>query len=144
MIALSSPLLIGIYQNDRLIEKYEEFGKTSDMLPILFSKILDNYDIKNIFFANGPGSFMAIKVAYIFLKTLSTSLNINIFAADGFCFNNNSPIKAMKKVYFIKEDKEIITSVIDDEIDNKLELPEVLKKDLFSTNCDPLYVLPAV
>lgn len=144
MIALSSPLLVGIYQNDILIKQYEEFGKTSDMLPDLFSKILDEYNVENIFFTNGPGSFMAIKVAYIFLKTLSISLNIDIFATDGFNFNNNSPIRAMKKIYFIKEDKYITTSMINVEIEDRFELPGTLKKDLFSKNCDPLYILPAV
>ena len=40
---------------------------------------------------------MAIKVAYIFLKTISITRSIDLYACEGFEFNQNSPIKALGK-----------------------------------------------
>ncbi len=144
MIALSSPLLVGIYDKGQLVKKYEKFEQTSDALPKVMEEILKTYKIINIYFANGPGSFMAIKVAYIFLKTLSISLGCKIFASDGFAFNNNSPIRALKKVYFIKENGKIKTNITSEEFSQNFFLPQFLDKDIFSKNCEPLYILPAV
>ena len=69
-ITISNPLLVGVYENKKLIVEHKLDGKTSDLLPSLFTKLLDEYDINTITYVNSPGSFMAIKVAYIFLKTI--------------------------------------------------------------------------
>jgi len=135
---------VGVYENKILIKTYKESGRTSEMLPLLFSKICDEFKIQNIYFANGPGSFMAIKVTYVFLQTMRISLGIDIFAADGFEFNRNAPIRAMKKVYFVKEKGKIMTRRFDYNIENQFELPPFLQPERFTKNCDPLYVLPAV
>ena len=66
VIALSSPIYIGIYEDKKLIKSITSDEKSSDVLPILFEDILKEYEIKNLFYVNGPGSFMAIKVAYIY------------------------------------------------------------------------------
>ncbi len=143
-ISLTSPLRVGIYQDSKLIEEYCQVEQTSEMLPIIFDKILQKYKIKNLFFANGPGSFMAIKISYIFLKTLSISLGVELYGADGFVFNQNRPIRAMRKVYFIKKDDKIETKMINEEVEQSFELPRLLDIGIFSKECEPLYVLPAV
>ena len=74
VITISNPLLIGIYENKKLVKEYKLDGKTSDLLPTLFEKLLKDFDIKKVIYVNSPGSFMAIKVAYIFLKTISISI----------------------------------------------------------------------
>jgi len=66
LIALSSPILIGVYENRQLIDSIESKEKSSDVLPLLFDELLKKYEVQNLFYANGPGSFMAIKIAYIF------------------------------------------------------------------------------
>ena len=76
VITISNPLLIGIYENKKLIKEHKLEGKTSDLLPSLFEELLKKYDIKKIIYVNSPGSFMAIKVAYIFLKTISITKSI--------------------------------------------------------------------
>ncbi len=144
MISLSSPLKIGIYKDDKLIKEYVKTEQTSEILPVIFAQILQTYKIKTLFFANGPGSFMAIKVSYIFLRTLSISLGIKLLGVDGFEFNNNRPIRAMRKVYFMKKDGKIETEIMNQDIEQKFELPEYLDKSVFMKNCEPLYVLPAV
>lgn len=144
VISLSSPLKIGIYKDSKLIKEYVKTEQTSEALPLVFTGILQAYKIKTLFFANGPGSFMAIKVSYIFLRTLSISLDIDLLGVDGFEFNENRPIRAMRKVYFLKNNGRIDTQIINKDIEQKFELPEHLNKKVFTKNCEPLYVLPAV
>jgi len=90
---------------------------------------------------------MAIKITYLFLKTISISKNMPLFATDGFAFNQNSPIKAVGTLYFIKKDGKISTQKIDDIIKEKIEpfeLPKILDKKIFTTESEPLYILPAL
>jgi tRNA A37 threonylcarbamoyladenosine modification protein TsaB len=136
-----------VYENQSLIEEFESREKTSDILPKIFDTILKKYNCKNLYFAKGPGSFMAIKITYLFLKTLTISKNMQLFATDGFDFNTNSPIKAIGTLYFIKKDGIISTQKIsDDEIKNikAFLLPKRLDYKIFTTDNQPLYILPAV
>jgi tRNA A37 threonylcarbamoyladenosine modification protein TsaB len=146
VISLTSPLLIGIYKNKSLIDTYEGQEKTSEILPVYFNKILKKYDCKNLYYVNGPGSFMAIKITYLFLKTLSITKNLQLYATDGFTFNKNNPIKALGTLYFIKKDAKITTQKIVnvEKLDLRFNLPDTLDKSLFSTNNQPNYVLPAL
>ncbi len=143
IICLSSPLLVGLYDKDQLIKKYSSQIKTSEILPLYFREILREFDIKNLFFTQGPGSFMSIKVTYLFLKTISIVKNIPFFATDGFAFNENNPIKATGNFYFFKKDGKITTQKMDIK-KFKFNLPEQLDKTIFSDNNQPLYILPAV
>lgn len=144
VIALASPLHVGIYEDEQLIDAYTMQEQTSEALPHLFTTLLTQYRPKGLFFAKGPGSFMSIKITYIFLKTLSLSLSIPLYATDGFTFNEGKPIKAMGQRYFIKENGSITTSFFDTPQESSFSLPNVLDKDLFDTNTEPLYMLPAV
>jgi tRNA A37 threonylcarbamoyladenosine modification protein TsaB len=138
--------LIGVYENSILIEKFQSQEKTSDILPKLFDTILNKYNITDLYFAKGPGSFMAIKITYLFLKTVSITKNLPLFATDGFAFNQNSPIKAVGTLYFIKKNGKISTQKID-EIKEKIkpfDLPKILDKKIFTTESEPLYILPAL
>jgi len=118
--------------------------QTSEALPMLFEAILKEYTLSNLFFARGPGSFMAIKISYIFLKTLSLSLHIPLLACDGFALNGGGPIKAMRNLYFIKEYGSIVTHHFDKDIEQTFALPALLDATLFGHEIEPLYMLPAV
>jgi tRNA A37 threonylcarbamoyladenosine modification protein TsaB len=145
VITISNPLLIGVYENKKLIVEYKLDGKTSDLLPGLFSKLLEKYDIKRIIYVNSPGSFMAIKVAYIFLKTISITKNIELRAVHGFEFNENSPIKALGKKYFINHENEIKVDFLEkDCIIFDFKLPMCIEKYNFNEETLPIYNLPAV
>ncbi|MDZ7818477.1 MAG: hypothetical protein U5K55_07620 [Aliarcobacter sp.] len=145
VITISNPLLIGIYENKKLIKEHKLDGKTSDLLPNLFSKLLHEYNIDRIIYVNSPGSFMAIKVAYIFLKTICITKNIEFKAIDGFEFNENSPIKALGKKYFIKQDNEIKVDFLEkDCIIRDFKLPMCIEKYNFKQETLPIYNLPAV
>jgi tRNA threonylcarbamoyladenosine biosynthesis protein TsaB len=125
-----------------LIETIEKEGFTSDILPIIFDEILKKYKINSIIYSKGPGSFMAIKLAFIFFKTLQIVKNIEFLAADGFYFNKNKPIKAVGKSYFVK--KEGIITIKKNLKEGDFFLPEILNKNDFSKDTSPLYVLNAV
>ena len=146
VISIANPILVGIYIDDKLVETIKEDGKTSDVLPMIFKIILNKYDIEEILYVNGPGSFMAIKVAYIFLKTLSITNDIVLKASDGFSFNNNSPIKALAKKYFFKDENgKIELKLLEkDTIIEDFSLPNILNLNNFSEDSLPNYNLPAV
>ena len=146
VVALSSPILVGIYDNstNELITSYESDEKSSEYIPTIFERLLNEYDIQTLAYAKGPGSFMAIKVTYVFLKTLSISLKIPFFAQDGFYFNDNSPIKAIGKLFFEKDKEQIVTKTFEQIPQSKFYLPKLFLKDEYLRDSEPLYVLPAV
>ena len=145
VITISNPLLIGVYENKKLIKEHKLEGKTSDLLPILFKDLLEQYNIKSLIYVNGPGSFMAIKVAYIFLKTLSITKQIEFKAIEGFEFNGNSPIKALGKKYFIKSENEIKVDFLEkNSIIRDFMLPTSIEQINFKEETLPIYNLPAV
>lgn len=145
VISISSPLKIGVYENKVLVKTYEIDGKTSDALPNAFKTIVKTVEIDRIFYVNSPGSYMAIKVAYVFLKTVSITKQLPFYACNGFHFNKNSPIKALGKKYFINKNGEIVIGFIDkNRILEAFELPEKLDETIFSNDTLPIYNLPAV
>lgn len=144
LIALSSPIKIGIYENNTLIDTISIKDKSSDALPKIFDEIFKKYKVEKLFYANGPGSFMAIKVAYIFLKTISIIKKIPLFATDAFYFNENSPIKAIGKLYFVKISSEIKTQKLETVPEATFELPDELEYDEFTKIATPLYMIGAV
>lgn len=87
---------------------------------------------------------MAIKIGYIFLRTLAITKDIELFACDGFSFNENSPIKALRKSYFVKKDGKIETQFFEDEPKSKFTLPKTIELRNFTKDIEPLYILPAV
>lgn len=144
LIALSSPIKIGIYEENILIDTIESSAKSSDVLPLLYKDLFETYNVVKLFYANGPGSFMAIKVAYIFLKSLSILKDIPLFATDAFKFNQNTPIKAIGKLCFVKIDKEIKTQKFQNVPEVDFLLPKQLVYEEFSKNTTPLYMIGAV
>ena len=144
LIALSSPIQIGIYENSKLIDTVISKDKSSDVLPIIYKTIFDTYSVERLFYTNGPGSFMAIKVAYIFLKSMSILKKLPLFATDAFYFNENQPIKAIGKLYFVKITQRIETQKLETVPVAEFTLPDVLDYNEFSETVTPLYGIGAV
>lgn len=143
-ITLSSPIQVGVYEDNLLIESISTNEKSSDVLPSIFNELSSRYEIKRLFYANGPGSFMAIKIAYIFLKSMSILKNIPLLATDAFYFNKNQPIKAIGKLFFVKIRSEIKTQKLEIAPEVSFMLPDVLDYSEFSTTAAPLYGIGAV
>lgn len=144
LVALSSPILVGVYEDNKLIDTITTDEKSSEVLPIIFKELLAKYEVQNLFYANGPGSFMAIKVAYIFLKSISILKNIPLYARDAFYFNENQPIKAIAKLYFVNISSEIKTQKLEKAPQSEFRLRDVLEYDEFSKKSTPLYSIGAV
>ena len=148
VISISNPILIGLYEEDILIKTLSKEGKTSDVLPLIFEEILKSYNVVEIFYVSGPGSYMAIKIGYVFLKTISIINNIKLHGVSGFDLNNNSPIKALGKKYFfriIKKDRETITmKFLENEKIEDFFLPKTIDNLKCNKNSLPEYNLPAV
>jgi len=142
LLPISKPIKVGLYKEGKLFEIIESEEMTSDFLPKFFNDILKKYEVKNIIYTNGPGSYMAIKLTYIFLKTLQITKNINILSQDGFYFNKNLPIKAIGNRYFVKENDTI--TIKSSDIVGEFELPKVLEYSDFSKDIEPVYILNAV
>jgi tRNA A37 threonylcarbamoyladenosine modification protein TsaB len=145
VITISNPLLVGIYENKNLIKEISLDGLTSDKLPILFKDLLKEFDIKSIAYVNTPGSFMSIKIAYIFLKTICQIKNIDFLAIDGFTFNQNSPIKALGKKYFINDNGLVKVDFLQNVCKiQDFKLPKSVENIKFYKDTLPIYNLPAV
>ncbi len=134
--------MIGIYNDYKLVKTLKKEGKTSDVLPLVFDEILKNYQIRHIIYTKGPGSYMAIKLSYIFFKALETVKKIKLLAAEAFEFNNNSPIKAVGNTFFVK--KEGIISLEKSKAQGEFFLPEKIDIEKFNSDTSPLYVLSPV
>jgi len=144
VIALTPPLMIGVYKDRKLIETIKSDERSSEILPELFKELLSRFTIEHIVYAKGPGSFMAIKVSYIFLRTLCIVKNIALLATDAFYFNNNAPIKAVGKLYFVKNTDTIETQSFSEVPLMEFALPKDLKLEDFSEETAPFYGIGAV
>ena len=145
VISIASPILVGIYEDKKLLHTISKEGMTSDILPLIIKEILKEHPIDEIIYVNGPGSYMAIKIAYIFLKTISITNKIPLKAIEGFYVNNKSPIKALGKKYFLKQNKNVVIDFIDE--NRKIEpfvLPSNLDTLQFEEGELPKYHLPAI
>lgn len=145
VISISNPLLIGVYKDKKLIKTYKNSGLTSEVLPVEFENILKEYKIDTIYYVNTPGSYMSIKVSYVFLKTISIVKGIELKACSGFLFNQNSPIKALGKKYFINKNGSVKVDFLENNCKiHDFELPNILKDLEYSLETLPIYNLPAV
>jgi tRNA A37 threonylcarbamoyladenosine modification protein TsaB len=144
IISIASPLLIGIYKEGVLIKEIKSEEKTSEILLKILIKIIEKYPLSRLIYTSGPGSYMAIKLTYITLRSLEVLREIKFEACDAFSLNQNNPIKAMGKLYFIKEKNTIITKKFDEAVEQRFELPSMLSEVAILNDNKPMYILPAV
>ncbi len=144
IISIASPLLLGVYRDGELVEKIETEKKTSDILLKKLSELSRKYNYSRLIYTNGPGSYMAIKLTYITLRSLEILKDISFDGCDAFDLNKQNPIKAVGKLYFIKENNTIITKKFDEAVEQRFELPSMLSEVTILNNNKPMYILPAV
>lgn len=144
VIALGTPLRVGVYQEGLLIESIESEQGASEALPQIFAALMSRYRLRTLAYAKGPGSFMGIKVAYLFLKTLSIVNGYRFVATDAFFFNENRPIKAVGKLYFVKNADTIETRAFDEVPQGGFVLPRQIRIDEFDVDTLPFYGIGAV
>jgi len=144
IIPIASPILVGVYRDDELIETISSDKKISQILLPILTDIMDRYDISSIIYTRGPGSYMAIKLTYIMLKTIEIIRGIEIIGCSAFELNGENPIKAIGNTYFIKEKETIITKKYEQPIDLTFALSQRIDNLVVDKESEPLYVIPAV
>ena len=105
---------------------------------------MKKYNYSRLIYTNGPGSYMAIKLTYITLRSLEILKGIAFDGCDAFDLNKQNPIKAVGKLYFIKENNTIITKKFDEVVEQRFELPSMLSEVTILNDNKPMYILPAV
>ena len=136
--------MIGVYEDGKLIESITSELKTSEVLLPLIKKCLDRYDISTMIYTRGPGSYMAIKLTYIMLKTMEIMRGIKCVGCSGFALNGGEPIKAIGNLYFIKEKETIITKKYEQPVNVKFTLPQSIQDLELDEESTPDYKIPAV
>lgn len=157
LVSVNLPILCGIYENDVLIEQIRSDDLLLSSLPRIFEPFIPTADniaskhkiVDSVYYANGPGSFSALKLTHIFLHTLSAIYNIKLFATSSFYFANSDYIKAFGSSYFYRDVNTGEITLIQNMAQNtrtkcEFSLPHVLDKKEFSDSTQPLYILPPV
>ncbi|MBZ7931813.1 MULTISPECIES: tRNA threonylcarbamoyladenosine biosynthesis protein TsaB [Campylobacter] len=139
--ALSKPLMLGIYKNNLLVKSITSYEKASEFIPKILQELLQDFTFDELIYANGPGSFMGIKISYVSLSTLSIVRNIPLFAISAFELNNNQPISAHKEMCFVKKGDEIF---LEKATSGEFVLPLNLSKLNKKNDNLPFYFLPAI
>ena len=142
---LPSPVEIGIYGSDGLlVEQRKIDGYVSEILVEAMLSVLEEYEVGEIVYVNGPGSRMGVKLAYVALKTVELLENIPLRACSAFELNGGSPIKAMGSLYFVKEKETIITKKLEGEVEERFDMPESVDEISIEESNLPDYRIPAV
>ena len=142
---LPSPVEIGIYGSDGLlVEQRKIDGYVSEILVEAMLSVLEEYEVGEIVYVNGPGSRMGVKLAYVALKTVELLENIPLRACSAFELNGGSPIKAMGSLYVVKEKETIITKKLEGEVEERFDMPESVDEISIEESNLPDYRIPAV
>jgi len=144
VISIASPLLIGVYKDNILIDTFSSEKKTSEVLLPILMDCMNKYDIERIIYTRGPGSYMAIKLTYIMLQTIQITRGITCYGCSGFSLNGGKPIKAIGNLYFIKEKETIMTKKYEQPVDVNFALPQSIQDLSLDEESTPEYRLPAV
>jgi len=136
--------MLGVYEEGKLIQVISSELKTSEILLPLIKDCMDKYDISTIIYTRGPGSYMAIKLTYIMLKTIEIMRGIKCVGCSGFTLNGGEPIKAIGNLYFIKEKETIMTKKYEQPVNVKFTLPQSIHDLELDEESTPDYILPAV
>lgn len=133
--------MLGIYEDDALIKTYTSDKKASEFLIIILDELMREFEFEKLIYANGPGSYMGIKISFLTLKTLSIVKDIPLFAISAFELNNFSPIKANKNLCFVYENNEIL---LKETKEGKFFMPDNLQKLKLNDDNLPFYFLDVI
>ncbi len=141
---IANPLQLGLYGDNQKISAITIEGQTSESLLQAIEKWLNSYTIEKCIYVSGPGSYMAIKLTYLMLRTLEMVRGIPFFGISAFELNGGKPVKAMGNLYFTKEKETIMTKKFDEKVTQEFWLPDNLSALSLDRENRPHYILPAV
>ncbi len=143
IIALSSPVIIGVYERGELAKKIKSDGRASEFL-IEFLADINADEIASITYTNTPGSFMGLKVSYQILRVFCEVKNIAFCAVSGFELNGGGAIRANKTLSFLPQSGDGDEILIGRATPSPFELPRNLAGLNKSPDTLPRYIIPAV
>lgn len=155
LVCVGGSIRCGLYENGVLFREIVSQELTLNALPKIFESLLPNpkqdsqytdMKINTIYYANGPGSFSALKLTHIFLHTLSLLYEIKLLATSSFYFTQAKYIKAFGTTYFYEDENGNIALAygIDNPQETDFYMPKVLDPQCFHHKTEPLYILPPV
>gem|GEM_PF-3392758 len=138
------PFSIGIYDEaNELIEAVAlEDGKASDLLPLRIRELLTKYEPLSLFYTNGPGNQMSIKICYVCLKSVCIVKDIPLYGVSSFEFNDFGLIELANKRFFCFENDKIVLKYIENANEDKLRLPLSTRHIEVAKSSEPVYILP--
>lgn len=143
LLTIAKPTVVALYdENNRFLKSYAFEEKITDGLYKTVKEIERSFEIVRVAYANGPGSFMGLKLGYVFLQTYSAVRDIPFVATESFTFADK--IHSNGKRWFVKSVDSVDLIVLDDSPIDMPNLPERLDLMLFSDSVEPNYILPAV
>ncbi len=108
---------------------------------MILSELEKDFKPQRLIYANGPGSFMGIKISFLALQTLSIAKDLPLFAISGFKLNDFKPIAANKNLSFVYENGEILLQKAEPGV---FFLPQSLENLEFEKDNLANYFLPAL
>ncbi len=139
-----SPFSLGVYVDGRLVDSFLEDGKASDVLAIMMGAALKKYSPDEIYYTNGPGNSMSLKIAYITLKTVAVIRQIPLYGVSPFLFNGEKPIRGIGGGFFVKDKNGIMLQKSKDLKEKVLSLPDYSDFTSSKTDAEPFYMIDAV
>ncbi|KGI56593.1 glycoprotease [Campylobacter sp. MIT 97-5078] len=133
--------MLGIYEDEVLIKSVQSDERASEAVPILLQALLKKFEFSRLIYANGPGSYMGIKISFLSLKTLSIVKDIPLLAVSAFELNDFKPIRANKKLCFVYKKGEII---LENTEAGEFFLPQSLQGLHLKKDNLPFYFLEAI
>ena len=161
LVSVNAPVLCGLYQdNGENLELFDCISSSDTALkalPYIFESFFPpsnqtnkyrDFQLKRIFYANGPGSFTALKLTHIFLQTLKLVHHIELYATSSFYFTSYPYLKAFGNQYFTQCDGNILLvhqdCVPPYALETLFALPQRFHPKDFAHDTQPLYILPPI
>ena len=139
-----SPFSLGVYENGVLVDSFSKEGKASDVLAVIIEEALKKYLPDEIYYTNGPGNSMSLKIAYITLKTVAVIRQIPLFGISPFLFNDSEPIRGIGGGFFVKDKNGIMLQKSEDLKEKVLSLPANTDFISSKSGAEPFYMIDAV
>lgn len=123
----SSKLIIGLFKDNKLIEKIEKLSNndlSSQTLPyldrLLKKNNLNPNDVDKIFVINGPGSFTGIRIGVTIAKMMAWTLNIDIVTISELELLASTPFKTDYIIPYIDARRNAVYAGIYDKDGNNI------------------------
>jgi tRNA A37 threonylcarbamoyladenosine modification protein TsaB len=145
LISAAKPCFFALYdENGEMIEQESCDKPLTESLYVLMSAAERRYSIKRVLYVNGPGSFMGLKLGFVFMRTFALAREIDFAACDSFAITGGAPVFSHKNRWFVKNGSSIELIRFENPPENRLIPPKKLNMANFSGDTTPCYLLPAV